>query len=83
MDEKQLAELLKYSNHKALYIVTWNNLLKLLFCPFKVCLMHDIGDLKQGDIVWVEEVKVTMELKTVYKIKEHYYYYHHFEIIVD
>lgn len=83
MDEKQLAELLKYSNPKELYIVTWNNLLKLLFCPFKVCLKHDIGDLKQGDMVWVEEVKVTMELKTVYKIKGHYYYYHHFEIIVD
>lgn len=83
MDEKQLAELLKYSNPKELYVVTCNNLLKLLFCPFKVCLKHDIGDLKKGNIVWVEEVKVTMELKTVYKIKGHYYYYYHFEIIVD
>ena len=83
MDEKQLAELLKYSNPKELYVITWNNLLKLLFCPFKVCLKYDIGELKQGDIVWVEEIKVTMELKTVYKIKGQYFHYYHFDIIVD
>ncbi|GAA4803402.1 hypothetical protein [Litoribaculum gwangyangense] len=83
MDEKQLAELLKFSNPKVLYVVTWNNLLKLLFCPFKVQVIGDIGELKKGEIVWVEEVKVTMELKTVFKIKEKYYYHHHFEIQVD
>ena len=83
MDEKKLAELLKYSNPKALYVVTWNNLLKLLFCPFKVCLKHDIGGLRHGQIVLVEEVKVTMELKTVYLINGQFYHYHHFEILVD
>ena len=33
-------------------------LLKLLFCPFKVHLKHDIGTLKKGQVVWVEEVKL-------------------------
>ncbi|WP_242203237.1 hypothetical protein [Aestuariivivens insulae] len=83
MNEKELAEWLRYSNPKELYVVTWNNLLKLLFCPFKVLVLQDVGDLKTGQEVWVEEVKVTMELKTVYKIKGQFYYYHHFEIIVD
>lgn len=83
MNKKLLAELLKYSNPKELYVVTWNNLLKLLFCPFKVYVNHDIGYLKQGQIVWVDEVKVTMELKTVYIIKGQSYYYHHFDIIVE
>lgn len=83
MNEKELAELLKYSNPKELYVVTWNNLLKLLFCPFEACLKHDIGSLKQGQIVLIEEVKVTMELKTIYKIKGHYYHYYHFEILTD
>ena len=83
MDEKQLADLLRYSNSKQLYIVTWNNILKLLFCPFKVLVLVDIGLLKQKQTVWVEEVKITQELKTVYIIKGQAYYYHYFDIIVD
>ena len=74
MNEKELAELLKYSNPKELYVITWNNLLKQLFCPFKVSLFDDVGDFMKGQIVWVEEVKVTMELKTVYKIKGQFFF---------
>ena len=81
MNDKQLAELLKYSNPKELYIVTWNNLLKLLFCPFKVVVNQNIGELKRNQAVWVEEVKITNDLKTVYVIKGKPYYYYHFDII--
>ncbi|TWO31540.1 hypothetical protein E1J38_013360 [Seonamhaeicola sediminis] len=63
--------------------MTWNNLLKQLFCPFRVAVIHDIGELKTGEIVLVEEVKVTMELKTVYLIKGKFYHYHHFNILID
>ena len=80
MNDKELAELLKYSHPKQLYIVTWNNVLKLLFCPFKVKVLRDIGGLKKDEIVWVEEVKVTSDLKTVYKIKNKLYYYYYFNI---
>ena len=80
MNNRELAELLKYSNPKTLYIVTWNNLLKILFCPFKVIVKHDIGNLKKDQIVWVEEVKITKELKTVYVINCKAYYYYHFTI---
>lgn len=81
MDEKYLADLLKYSSPKQLYIVTWNNLLKVLVTPFKVLVKHDIGTLKKGQTVWVEEVKITQEIKTVYIVKGVAYYYHHFEIL--
>ena len=83
MNEKQLADLLKYCFPKQLYIVTWNNILKLLFCPFKVTVLKDIGQLKKGQIVWVDEVKTTQELKSVYIVKGAAYYYHHFDIIVE
>ncbi|SNR68674.1 hypothetical protein SAMN06265371_108217 [Lutibacter agarilyticus] len=83
MDEKELADLLKYTSPKQLYIVTWNNILKLLFCPFRVAVLKDVGTLKKGQLVWVDEVKITQELKTVYIIKGAAYYYHHFDIIVD
>lgn len=83
MDDKELTELLKYSSPKELYIVTWNNLLKVLFCPFKVSVLNTVGRLKKGQEVLVEEVKITNDLKTVYIIKSVAYYYYHFEILSD
>lgn len=81
MNRKELIELLKYSSPNKLYIITWNNLLKLLICPFRVLVRHDIAHLKAQSIVWVDEVKVTLELKTVFVIEGRAYYYFHFEII--
>ena len=83
MDEKELSNLLKYCSPRELYIVTWNNLLKVLFCPFKVKVLKNIGQLKKGQIVLVEEVKVTNDLKTVYIIKNVAYYYYHFDILSE
>lgn len=82
MTKKELAELLKYSSPKELWVITWNNILKRLFCPFRVKVLQDIGALKRGQIVLVREVKVTLELKTVYVIDKEAYYYYHFEILV-
>lgn len=81
MDEKQLAEILKFSSPGTLYIVNWSNLLKTLYCPFKVVVKHQIGDLLEGERVLVEAVKVTAKLKTVFMINGRAYFYHHFEII--
>ena len=83
MNEKQLAEILRYSSPNELYIVTWNNLLKLLITPFKALVINDVGALKKGELVWVSEVKITMELRTVYIIKGKAYYYDHFEIMFE
>lgn len=83
MNERQLSELLQYSSPNELYIITWNNLLKLLFTPFKVLVIEDIASLSKGEVVWVEQVKITRELKTVYIIQGRAYYYHHFEILTD
>lgn len=81
MNEKQLAEILRYSSPHELYIVTWNNLLKLLITPFKVFVIDDVGVLKKGQFVLVEEVKITSELVTVYIIKGDAFFYFHFDII--
>ncbi|MCL5127126.1 hypothetical protein [Algibacter sp. L4_22] len=83
MNKKILAEILKYSNPKIMYIVTYNNLLKALFCPFKVRVIHGVGELKWRQVVWVEEVKVTTDLKTVYVINGVSYFYYHFEILIE
>ena len=82
MTKKELAELLKYSSPLEIYVITWNNILKRLFCPFEVQVVQDIGTLKKGQIVYVDEIKVTIELKTVFIIDNKAYYYYHFEIVI-
>jgi len=83
MDKKDLAEQLKYSSSEYLFVVTWNNLLKQLFCPFKVVVLKSVGALVKGQFVWVQAVKVTMELKTVFIIDGSAYFYFYFEIVVE
>ncbi|MES2545501.1 MAG: hypothetical protein V4548_11490 [Bacteroidota bacterium] len=82
MTDKELAEQLKYSSPKEIYVITWNNRLVQLKCPFKVLVLHNIGLLKKGEVVFVKEVKVTNELKTVFVIKMGAYYYHYFDFII-
>ena len=78
-----MAEQLKYSSSECIYIITYNNILKQLFTPFKVAALSSIGVLNKGQIVWVEQVKVTMELKTVFVIEGSAYYYYHFDILIE
>jgi hypothetical protein len=82
MTKKELAELLKYSSPREIYVITWNNILKRLFCPFNVTVLQDIGTLKKGQIALVQEIKVTLELKTVFIINNEAFYYYHFDILV-
>jgi len=83
MMDKDLAEQLEHSSSEWIYILTWNNLLKQLFTPFEVEVISSVGELEIGQIVWVSQVKVTPQLKTVYIIEGKAYYFFHFDIIVD
>lgn len=83
MSDEEIAELLKYSSPNELYIVTQDNLLKLLICPFKVVLLVEIGGLNKGNIYYVEEVKITRGLVTVYLIKGQAYFYYHFDFVLE
>jgi hypothetical protein len=83
MNKQDLSEQLKYSSSEWIYIVTYNNVLKQLFCPFRVVVLKSVGSLRQGQIASVEAVKVTMELKTVFVIDGSAYYYFHFDILID
>jgi hypothetical protein len=83
MNKKQLAEILKYSDPKRLYVVDWKNSIVMLICPFLAIVKDDIGELKARQIIEVDEVKVTMELITVFVVKNRAYFYYHFEIVLD
>ena len=83
MNKEDLAEQLKYSSSEWIYIVTWNNILKQLFTPFKVAVLRPVGQLNKGQIVWVDQVKVTIDLKTVFVINGSAYHYYYFNILID
>ena len=83
MNKEDLAEQLKYSSSEWIYIVTWNNILKQLFTPFKVAVLRPVGQLSKGQVVWVDQVKVTIDLKTVFVIKGSAYHYYYFNILID
>lgn len=83
MNKRELAKLLKYSHPKQLYVVDWKDALRLLNCPFKVVVKDDIGELVKGELVEVDEVKITTELITVFIVQNQAYYFWHFEILVD
>ncbi|WP_198554693.1 hypothetical protein [Flavobacterium sp. ALD4] len=82
MTKRELAELLKFSSPREIYVITHYNVLKRVFCPFRVTVLQEIGTLKRGQIVLVQEIKVTYELKTVYIINNDAYFYYHFDIIM-
>lgn len=82
MTRSQLSELLKYSSPREIYVITHYGVLIRLFCPFRVKVLQNIGALKSGQTVLVDEIKVTLELKTVYIINNEAYYYYHMDILV-
>jgi len=83
MNDDELADLLKYSSPNELYIVTYDNILIILVCPFKVVVLINIDVFNKGDFVFVDEVKITSELKTVFIIKDKAYYYFYFDFIIE
>ena len=82
MTKKELAEILKYSSPNELWVISELHSLIKLECPFEVMVLNDIGSLKKWQIVNVIEVKVTVELKTVFIVEGQAYYYSYFEILI-
>jgi hypothetical protein len=81
MSEKELAELLKFSKNDEIYIINKLNQLKRLKCPFIVIAIKDIGTIKKHQKVYVDQVKVNLELITIYIIKSKAYFYFNFTIV--
>ncbi len=83
MNVNDLAEELSYSSSDSIYVVTFDNLLKQVFTPFKTSVLSDVGELLKGQIVWVEQVRMTLQLKTVFIVDGKAYYHFHFGFIIE
>lgn len=81
MNKNELEEILKYfSPHSILIVNRYNKLLEL-FIPFHVKVKYDIGNLKKGEIVKVEGLKLSSNGERVYVITDKAYYPKHFEVL--
>lgn len=83
MNKRELAELFKFCSPFSILVVTYYNKLIELNCPFTVMVMNDIGNLRIGDVVTVESVKLATNGKTVFVIEDKSYYHSHFDILID
>lgn len=83
MNNKELAELLKYSSDKSMLIVNPQGRLVELRCPFIVEVMQNVGTLHKGDVESVAAVKITVAIINVYIINEKAYYYYYFNIKME
>lgn len=81
-DTRKFAELLRYSSPMSIMVVTWNNRLKELACPFEVEVLEGVGNLSKGAILKVERVKISASYITVFIIDDNPYYYKHFSILI-
>lgn len=83
MTNTEIAEILRLSKPNIIYVVTWNNILKKVFCPFKVKAKYNLEDIVFGKIYLVEAVKVDLKIETIFIINKKAYYYYNFDIIID
>jgi len=81
MENENYAELFKYCSPKSILVVTWYGKLRTLYCPFGVKVLSNVGLLKAGQYVKVEEVKLASNGKTVFIVEGSPYYYYNFDIL--
>jgi len=65
---------------KSILIYTPDKRFRRIYCPFYVKVLHDVGELKQGDSVRVSAVKMSLELIDIYIINGKAYYTYHFKL---
>ena len=51
-----------------------------VYCAFQVICLQDVGELKQGDKVWVAAVRSSSTGKIIYEIGGKYYFHHYFTL---
>lgn len=81
MDGNALAFLLKYSTPFSILVVTHNDRLIELHCPFEVKVIKSVKNLMVGEIKMVTQVKLSTNDKLVYIVNTVPFYYSYFDII--
>ena len=83
MDQtKYLEEISKFCDPLSILVLDGNARLIRIYCPIPVVVLKSVGNLDKGDIVYVQAVKLTVELRDVFIINGRAYYLYYFRIML-
>ena len=80
MNNKKLIEELTGLGNGSLLVIGISGL-KRINCPFKVICREFIHIHLPGDVLFVRQVKLSVDLKLIYKIDENFFLYNLFEVL--
>lgn len=81
--QEYLKELLKWVSSDSLLVIDKMGELRRIYCPFIAVCLVTFPEIKQGEKVSVDAIKLTVEIKEVYIIKGIPYFIFYFKIILD
>ncbi len=79
--DQLIDEINRYCSPDSLLVINRNGELIRIHCPFRVRVIHSVGDFRQEQVVMVSAVKMSPDLKLVYVIDGKAYYHHYFRIL--
>jgi hypothetical protein len=82
MDVNAYGFLLKYSSPFSILVVTHDDQLVELRCPFKVEVIKNVKNMMASQIKEVSQVKLATNNKLVYIIEDKPYFYYYFTILL-
>jgi hypothetical protein len=82
MNANEYGFLLRYSSPYSILVVTFENKLIELECPFRVSVIKSVNKMMRSQIKEVTQVKLSTNGKIVYIIDDEPYYYNHFTIVL-
>lgn len=81
--EEYLQELLKWVSSDSLQVIDEKGNIRRLYCPFKVICLVNFPAITKGEKVFVDAIKLTVEVREVYIIKGTAYYIAYFLITLE
>jgi hypothetical protein len=82
-NEQYLKELLKWVSPDSLLVIDKLGALRRIYTPFKAICLVTFPDIRQGEKVSVDAIKLTVEIKEVFMVKGTAYYIIFFNIILE
>jgi len=68
MNGKFIYEIRLYCNPYSILVINKLGKLKRIYCPFPVKVLIDIADLKKDEVVIVQQVRISRDLRLLYII---------------
>lgn len=81
--EEILKELLKWVSSESILVIDKLGVLRRIYTPFQAICLVPFPEIKQGEKVSIDAMKLTVEIKEVYIIKGTAYFIVYFKIILD